>query len=903
MGTSTEGKLSERFDARVISLYSRSVQDGIPQNAKDAHFFYSFCYYDAIQISKVNIGTGTILQSAYSQAIENGDCHKELGFQQFLVAVTDVLLEPKPDHLLAHGYTVNQIETFWNNSEKAPLFFVSMVNLKEAKDLQNVLANIRTKFPAEDGHLAYLTFDHCDIILFSYGTNFCDYTKKIFKLYYGCEKILDDVITLYGFSPSQNLLASSGEKFRALIRVGVRDFPMATEFQKEVENLGYTVKCSWLLGRNDISVLCEDASLTWLADVRQALIDVDERVPENASWYTTYDLMVFSPDQSSEPEGNWISYGKPVDCTDLRNRLMEDFAVFQGLYHQAYDNLRRERDLNLTPNDIWLRWLRDSCKLATSLMGSRLSIDLATCLIPQLQDLFKYATKFFSSGRLKGREEIDKIQESFSIFFSNVAILVDSMNQTNRQFVQVPAFHLPSFNIPPQILAYYTVLVQRIREVLQDDENTIYSLALSPELINILSVSSLAVQDALPDHQWISISIDETSFYSLKTTTETLAHEISHFIGEENRNRKRRKSCILRCAFQLILGDILQRLYALINQQYSQRGSGRQLKCPTFELQELRQISDKLWTEAIRVCGFQYGTSQDLFSRNLTDILKGIPGDILYTPQFADIIFKEVCALIERYPEKFDEMINVLRDAFCRLNKSEKKNLLKNDHFHKIIEERLRGLFNHAIADLSSDFDMVDDLAESDVAICRMIGNLCYTFRETFADLQAILLLDMKWIDYCQLMRRSSKSCCEGVLISDSPLRMLAVSMALVGNGKWHPGLDDCGALFDDIRECVGLRIEASVQKLIGRKFNPSILYYLVDYLSVCEQKIEKNIDSKVNGRVAVLQQVYGKLSDETTFIDLQETLLTFIEAYRESLLYGNPNVKTEQVPCALVTV
>ncbi len=894
MDTPMGGKISERFDARIISLHSRGVQDGIPQSAGDAHFYYSFCYYDAIQISKVNIRTGTILQSAYSQALENGDCHKEFGFQQFLVAVTDVLPETEDDQIPARGYVANQIKTFWDNSKEAPLFFVSMINLKEAADLQDVLTNIQKEFPAGEGHLAYLTFDHCDIILFSYGTNFCDYTKRIFKLYYGCEKILDDVITLYGFAPDRNLLAFSEEKFRALIRVGVRDFPMACAFQKKTEELGHAVQCSWLLGRNDISVLCEDASLIWLADVRQALIDVEANAPESARWYTTYDLMVFSPDQSSEPEGNWISYGKPVDCSDLCNRIMKDFADFQDLYHQAYDTLKSKHNLTLTPDEIWLRWLRDSCKLATSLMGSRLSIDLATCLIPQLQDLFQYAAKFFSSENLKGRNEIDKIHESFRIFFSNAAILVDSMNQTNRQFVQVPAFHLPSFNIPPQILAYYTVLVQRIREILQDDEETIYSLAISPELINILSVSSLAVQDVLPDHQWISISMDETSFYSLKTTTETLAHEISHFIGEENRNRVRRKECILRCAFQLIFVDILQRLYDLINQKYNLRGPEYVLKCPTFEFLELEEISDKLQMEAIRICGAPYGTSQDLFSKDLANILKGIPGDILYMPQFADSIFNEVCALIERHPAKFDEMINMLRDAFCRLNRSEKENLLENDHFNKIITERLRGLFQHAIADLSSDFDAAEDLSESDVDICYMVGSLCYTFRETFADLQAILLLDMKWTDYCQLMQRSSKSCCEGILISDTPLRMLAVSIALVGNGKWSPALVDCGELFTDIRECVGLRIEARPQKLRKKGFNPSVLYYLVEYLLACEKEIEDKIDSTVNCKVKKLQEMYAKLSDETAFIDLQETLLTFIEAYQESLLSGNSSVNAD---------
>lgn len=36
----------------------------------------------------------------------------------------------------------------------------------------------------------------------------------------------------------------------------------------------------------------------------------------------------------------------------------------------------------------------------------------------------------------------------------------------------------------------------------------------------------------------------------------------------------------------------------------------------------------------------------------------------------------------------------------------------------------------------------------------RFEKQVCYLFSETFADLQAILLLDMKWNDYCMLLKR-----------------------------------------------------------------------------------------------------------------------------------------------------
>lgn len=882
----------EKVDARIIALHSRGVQDGIPQNDFiGSHFFYAFSYYDAIQISKVDIGAGPVLRSAYSQAQRELEQLDKPDTVQFLAAAVDILPEEAAGGSGQHGYTASQIDAFWENSKKAPLFFISMINLRYAEDLQQVLADIREEFPVEQGHLAYLTFDHCDLVLLSYGTGFHDYTKQIFKLYYGCEKVLDDVITIYGFTPDRNLM-DSAESFRALIRIGVRDFPMASEFQKKVESLASGVKFNWLLGRNDISILHDSATLAWLADVRQALIDVEDGSPQTARWYTTYDLLVFSPDQSEQIEqaaGTWSQYGNQRECGWLYDRIKEDYQVFLDRYLETFQYLAEEQNLRLTPNRVWLRWLWDSCRLAVSLMGSRLSVDLATCLVPQFLDFLKYAEELFN-GHLTRRDDIDEIHENFSVFFSNAAILVDSMNQTNRQFVQVPAFHLPSFDIPPLILAYYTVLAQRLRRVLQDDENTIYSLTISPRLVNILSVSSLALQDVLPEHQWLSISMDETSFYTLKLTTETLAHEISHFIGQENRNRAKRKSCVLRCAFQLIFWDILRRLYLLADEQYGQYSQTEHLVCPAFDFARLKNIADDLWNEAVRTYGSQYDKDEKNFSKDLNDILCNIPHDIRDTPQLAAGIFGKICNLMEDCPDKFEDLLHTMRMAFCTLNGVNPDNprIQNNNHFRKIVEERLRELFNRAVINLSRDFKAFKrDLSQSEVIVCQQIGKLCYMFRETFADLQAISLLDMKWSDYCELLRRPPETNQAGELTEDSPLRILSVAKVLVENGYWEPSLKEGGELFNDIRSSVCLKIERTTSRLVARNFEPTCFYYLTEYLSACESRIKQSLTSNTNTReqVEMLRTLHCNLSDETSLFNLQKALLLFIEEYRAELL------------------
>lgn len=885
MDSLTRAKLEKRFDVRIISLYSRGVQDGIPQ-VSDTHFFHAFCYYDAIRVTKVDIGDEPMLRSAYFQALR--DSKEQAGgldSQQFLVAAVDVLPEKASGQ--GHGYTADEIEWFWNQSQKSPLFFVSMINLKNAEDLDAVLTNIRAKFPVEQGHLAYLTFDHCDLILFSCKTGFHAYTKQIFQLCFGCERVLDDVITIYGFNSDRALLDVE-ERFRALIRIGVRDFPMALTFQAQVKNLEYSVSCNWLLGRNDISILCEDASLTWLMAVRNVLVNVEDANPELARWYTTYDLTVFSPDRLDDPDADWFPYGKGVDCTELAQRIDKEYAAFEVCYKSAFQRLQEEQGLKLTPNTVWLRWLKDSCSLAVSLMGSRLSVDLATCLVPQFLDLLRYGTEFFSSAQLTRLEQIDDMRTNFKAFFSNTAVLVDSMNQTNRQFVQVPAFHLPSFNLPPQLLAYYTVLAQRLYKVLQDDKTTIYSLAISPDLVNILQVTSLAIQDVLPVHQWISISMDETSFYTLKMTTETLAHEISHFIGENNRERSVRKSCILRCAFQIIFWNILDRLFEQADRYYGHLedsgAEGQRIEHPSLEMKEQADIAERLWTEAAALYN-KYKTDQMTFSKDLEEILWDIPHDIYDSPELSSIVFDEIWKLREN-PDCLKPVTDVLCASFCQLNGG---SVPEGDFLDGILKERLAELFDEILQEMSSEFEDasfgVNQNEGSD--LCRQIDKLCYMFGETFADLQAILLLNMKWCDYAQLLSQHPQREQGATIVEDCPLRMLAVAKVLLMLGEWsNDSMQEGGDAFEAVKACVHLDCERVPSKLREYDFNPTFLRYLTEYLSACVDSIKGSFASgEREQQVQVFRDLHSALSDETSMYMLQKTILMFIEEYRTELL------------------
>lgn len=88
MSTEKETQLSNRFDARLLSLYSRGVQDRMPQGFNNVGQSYSFCYYDVIEVQQVEIGDGPVLKDAYLLTQE--ECNRRragLGSGRSLVAV------------------------------------------------------------------------------------------------------------------------------------------------------------------------------------------------------------------------------------------------------------------------------------------------------------------------------------------------------------------------------------------------------------------------------------------------------------------------------------------------------------------------------------------------------------------------------------------------------------------------------------------------------------------------------------------------------------------------------------------------------------------------------------------------------------------------------------------------
>lgn len=878
-----------RFDARLISLYSRGIQNGILQGLTGDNCSYSFCYYDAIEVQPVTFQDGPLLKDAYMQsqrrpvrlASPDRKGSEDMGFPQILVAVSDLRTESNSD-----GYSREEIKAFWEPAHESGLFFASMINLVATENLGKILAEIRQTFHKIQ-HLVYTSFDHCDVIIFGRGDSFQEYANCIYDLCYAGDVGLEDAITLYSFS-AQSAPPETDERFGVLVRLGVRDYPSRELFYQKISDQKDITPLQkyWLLERNDIAFYREDASLEWLSKVRQAIIDVEAE--QGIQWYTTYDLIVLLEDNTGKNISKWKRYRGPDINTD---RLQEHMSTLYNSFKDRYENVfhvLQENGVMVNSDQVWLRWLEDSYRLVVSLLSSRLSVDMGICLISQFIDLLEYGGRLFEDPTVFTRDDTEQAQKNFNVFFSNIAVLIDSMNQTNRQFIQVPSFHLPSFQVPPQIMAYYTVILRRIIQVLNDKKSVFYGFTIAPKLVDTLSVISLSQLDILPEDEWVSMNMDESSFYTLRLTTETLAHEVSHFVGDVRRNRALRKECILKCEIQLLVEALLTRFndeIARIAEPLS--GQMPVAGLPALCFEDLREAADAIWEMARRINSESYGAKSNTFSRDVEIVIWQLPQDIAFIPPLADTVFEQIWRLINRHSEENGLLSHL--EYYCRWKLGQEDAAFNDsvyESFSSIVKGEAKSIFYDKAEEIAREalYFQADRSLESGGVVCKQLEYLCYMFRETFADLQAIILLNMKWADYCRLLLQGNKT-----LGKDHPPRMTAVTKALIDCGIWKSSeISGGGKTFSLVQEAIALDPAQSGQKLEEIGISSALSKYLVEYLVVCARDIAAYLDDEEHRScVKGIQDIHKALSGDSTFLDLQRMVLRLTGEYQEELLRG----------------
>lgn len=881
-----------QLDTRILSLYSRDSRQEKFRRLGDGQY-YSFCFYDAIEAVKADCGGGDAcrnLLSAYEAAAAGEE--RLYASRQFLLAFADVREENEPAPGRGCCHKRKDIEDFWDgpkNGERGenrrlPIFFVTMINLRDNRRLDDALSKIDRIFAGEQ-YLTYLTFDHCDLLLFCRSGGFCTYADKIFQLNYGTD-LVEDSITLYSF----DVRAEGGgeEKFGVYLRFGIRNYDAANRFVGECREQGAEI--GRLLGRNDMGVYKKDADMPWLKTLIEKTLDAPQ------PWYTTYELSVLI-EIPKEGASSWTAVSgdpedpkKPKDPVDRGiGGVMED--ALNG-FLAAY----RTGPAGMAEDPVWTHWLGKTSSLAVSLYEDRLAMDFGTCLVPQFLDLFSYAGRLLRSEALSPADQ-DNVWDIFSAFFSSTSILMDSINHSSRQFVQVPSFGSVSFEMPPKLMAYYTAMTHELIEVFRDDGYT-YGVAFCPEFVYTLKVTSYADQDISKD-EWLTISVGERSLYTLQLTTETLGHEISHFVGGRNRRRDVRK---IR-ALQTGLAGLAARLLNRLNERLARYCGREEPFSAGAKWSGIHGLVDKL-VETMTGIGLPEWAEEELYSRRLQNCLANLPNDILSVPRLTDLLKEWLCGLLL---DGQGEIMPLLARRFAREIGGPEAVPLDASRlaYRAMAKDTVRTMLIQELEDMAEynrDAEAGEESAMYDsTAGSSSPGWVCYMFREAFADLQMILLFNLEWADYQALFLSEEGRLSAG----DCPPRMLAVARALVSTGKWRAdsirtaGHTEAGRSFCGIGEAVLLELspdgsgdeaDAGSKRLQDMDFETDIIFYLSEYLKVCCAEIQEALGKEEKTRlVGELREMHNLLSQKPPVYELEMGLIHFIDHYRSSLIPPPP--------------
>lgn len=885
--------MSDRVDARIISLYTRDASM-MPIQLEESPPYSMFEYYEALKIEQVK--SDSPLLAAYLQsrgAMHQNQSHAVKQTQLAFTDITDSASKRGTDRL---GFTREEIDRFWADRSE-PMLFMTLINVENTESYKEVVKRIRGTYP-KNKYLIYYTLDYCDIIIFLRGNSFRKCAKLIFDLDYGKtgkhsdsrKGLLVDSITLYAVDKEFDFgssFSNTKERFGAYMRFGVSDAKQMETFCQELEKrTAPRIKISknWILGRYDIGVFHPRADLKWLIMAErlaaQLTSDKDAR-----PWYTIHCLSILIKPSNTPLDGYFPFDNQSFDeANTIRHSVR-----FEQAYRTACDRI------GVPVDEVWLRWLKEAFAQAASFLRNNMTTDLGICLVPQFLDFFAYEEKLWSEEAFT-YQKFTAEEEGFFTFFTNISILIDSMNHSSRKFIMTPSFHTVAFEMPPKIMAYYIAVIHRLIDI-YNDEKAYYGFAISPKFARELDVSTIVEKKSNGGDQFLTIGIGEASLYRIQHTTAALAHEISHYVGTENRNRDLRKRCVLMAELHNIIISLACNLHNTLV-CHSRRISGELGAMLPWEIPNKNEVNAP-WAdvdaaaaallEALGNFDPDYVSKENrVFKRDLISLLKYLPQRINNNPALTQMLFDSIWKLVvedSRGITKLGRAMSSLSLWYNGIQLDKQPNYEDNI---RLLNTFVRPRVLKAFRTILDEYAYVYKYGEPDDGDYPRRNDICDLFSEAYADLQAVLLFRLDWKKYCDLFCRQ-----EDTPIQDQlPPRILAVAAVLFpdkqtessGGGPVSEKLAKIKRLAERAAEITDMD-EKNRELYDAEELDPPVIYYLEQYLGQCAKDVTAYFKNpKIAKKVSALTGIYEAISDKHGVYELATSLMDYIAGYRKEV-------------------
>ncbi|MBR0348025.1 MAG: hypothetical protein IIX16_00125 [Clostridia bacterium] len=805
-------------------------------------------YFDLVDVKEVkpNVYYDSVLDQLLMGFLNQ--THSEIDnirgiSKQSLFAFTN---KSKQEFFSLDGYSFSEekLNDFWEETNTFNRFFSLMhIDCSTKQEIYGVINwlnfvfndSLSNKYKA----VFYFTFDYSDIIVCAKNMSIEKFTEKLFYVNYCQSKeysaenysycirdsfsiisfnrvFLEDIFAIIRnntnlkYKEIEQLIKNeiektdyqyAQEKLNIVYNIGVQKFELFDSFIEELSAIGMSFEKFAMLGRHDVTINKSDADIVWFIIL---LYYVDKYTTCFTSNPKEKDSLLFNCESFIRINIDFPkSFKVPFDSSSRSNEYKS------SRYELARDfiNLKIRRITNSNDN-CWRNPI--SLVQKTSLFSLYKSIestlkngfadDFVICLYEPFVALLDYLEKkIFNYDVDNDEESLKEFDNVINRFFEIVTSLVNSAMHSDRQFIQTPSFNPVFFDVPPKLMAFYTVLTNKINRIngYNNDDHK-YSFIFKPSLNRNISVFPYSYNQAPPTDRLLAVSINEESLYHPTKVLKVLCHEASHFVGKTKRCRPIRKDCwtksVLFCSFELVLSYLTD-----IKYDKTLYSSIAKLIYQIFEVVK----RDKNYIE------------HEGYSENINQVIHHI--------------FKLIYI-----NEDIDKILNAFFwDKYSNLNVFDLKN-----RFKKAI------LILDEFVPVNNQISIDTDLSYVKV-FYSTYKTLLHVYKESYADMQMILILNLSLEDYIKNLVFHEQMNYNHFMNDIVYYKVFPVVYTLVELGIWKFPSDEClheeGSQFNLIIEQIQKDIIAQyIQMPI--KSDMSLCDEIVDLESIIKDFSDKKL-------------------------------------------------------------
>lgn len=647
-------------------------------------------------------------------------------------------------------------EIFWDRQQrkKYPFLFISLLQMKKpfqfSIDERKKLEEQLTELPKRRA-ITYLTLDNSDMILVLQCKSYADGAEIINSFHYR----------------KDNTIISDGErKLNYSFTVASINKDVLSK-DKSIARLKETIPYAYIYaiqkqpgGICRIRKMIEDALGTGYIDHSSAVLGCNDEVIviKDVRWCDF--LRLFQDNTGILNHSNPIYAEMLTGVTTIvgKNQNEDD----QRLGQKTEQALETNNDDEILLSDC----MRIKCQNVINSVKSACMDNVKRGIYQVINSLHKFETTPFSdylfqTVLLPLNMVIDMADPkiwispeyyytSFYEFMKGVNLYAQNAGHTDRQFTQTPDMNIRIYDTPVKLNAFYNAFIYYLKTYLnsfeEKDENHEYEFLACPGVTNCMRVQELFKQISTTKRLFL-VEMPENQIYNPEMMMVMLAHEVSHFVGTGVRNRKLR----LKCAEEMLGKIIVKYFRAQVKQCILQRTVNHETK--EFEFID----NEEYWRK-----------TEDSIVSDIRAFVSDYPR-YLKTKKFSRMNAenKELLKRMMEHRENHSELLHMyMIDAAAFILQDKKKErwsyLAEKDFLYWIekdssLAEKRKSQLKEHILNASGCFLSYDLWNEDALSAKSVIDMMIYFLKECFADLMAIMTLELSMAEYLNAILQSNE--------------------------------------------------------------------------------------------------------------------------------------------------